>query len=311
MIITVTVNPAMDKTAEVGRLAPGGLNRLDKLVVDVGGKGVNVSKTIAALGGRTLATGFLGGSAGREIDQVLAATSGIETDFVTIAAPTRTNLKVLTSAEGITEFNEPGPVVSVSEVAALTTRLTGLAWEGVIFVMAGSLPGGVGQDLYAQLIDAVTSKGAAVFLDADGEAFRQAISAKPTFVKPNRFELTQYFGAPQDLALADCVVLCRRLIDQGIKLVTCSLGADGAIFVSADQALHCPGLDITPASTVGAGDAMVAGLVHAFSQGEDLRQGARLAMAVSAGACLTRGTQPPDRATIESLLPHVTFTQLQ
>jgi len=300
-IITVTLNPALDKTARIDVMSPGGLNRLENVVVDAGGKGINVSKLIAALGGESIATGFLGGGPGEEIAQTLREL-GIKSDFVKIGQPTRTNLKVLCDQHGITEFNEPGAMVSSSEMDALKQKLLDYAKPDTIFVFSGSLPRGVDADVYATLIHLVKDCGAMVFLDADGAAFRAAVEAKPDYIKPNKFELLQYFGADEN---ADCIALCQQLLDKGIKMAAISMGAEGAFFVTKKESLHAPGLKLNALSTVGAGDSMVGALVYAFSKGMTLCEAAILGIAASAGAVTTEGTKPPSRELIDELMTQV------
>jgi len=305
-IVTVTLNPALDKTAHVGALVQGGLNRLEDIVLDAGGKGINVSKTITALGGTSVASGFLGGGSGAEMERMLRDL-GIQTDFVKPDRPTRTNLKVYSPAHGITEFNEPGAPVSADEMAALKQKLMGYASPGTTFVFAGSLPQGADADTYAHLIHTVKETGAAVFLDTDGAAFRAAIEAKPDYIKPNTFELMQYFGRQGEITIDDCAALCRQFIDKGIKLAAVSMGAAGALFVTVTETLYAPGLAIQAQSTVGAGDSMVGALVYAFHEGLPLRNAAALGIATSAGAVTTGGTSPPDRALVDTLLKQVIF----
>ncbi len=251
MTVTVTMNPALDKTAVTPKLLPGGLNRLERVVLDAGGKGINVSKMIAALGGSSVATGFLGGGSGRELEAMLNI-PGIKPDFVRIEHATRTNLKVQSGDCGVTEFNEPGASVTAGEIGALREKLLALAGPGVTFVFAGSLPRGVEPDVYGRLIGEVKAGGAKAFLDADGEAFRLALGSHPDFIKPNKFELLQYFGEQGELSLAECSGLCRRLIEMGAGLVALSMGGDGALFVSQNEALFAPGLKVRVLSTVGA-----------------------------------------------------------
>jgi len=310
MIITVTMNPALDKTAEAASIKPGGLNRLDNIEIDAGGKGVNVSKTIKALGGETVATGFLGGGAGREIEAALRRLN-IATDFIAVGHTTRTNLKILSGDYGITEFNEPGAEISPGEMAALYDKLTGYAAPGAIFVFAGSLPRGAGAGSYRVLINAVREKGAAVFLDTDGAAFGAALAAAPDYIKPNKFELSQYFGKSEDISAGECVSLCDALIGRGIRTVALSMGAQGALFVTRGEKLFAPGLPVRALSTVGAGDAMTGALAYAFDRGMGFRDAAVLAMAVSAGAVTTKGTKPPDRATVEALKPLVIISDIK
>ena len=309
MIITVTMNPAVDKTARAASIAPGGLNRLSSVSVDAGGKGINVSKMIDVLGGESIATGFLGGSAGKDILDALEGLQ-IKTDFVVIKSATRVNLKVFSEDFGITEFNEPGPEIAVGELDALRRKLLEYAMPGSFFVFAGSLPRGIDPEIYRQMICDVKTKGASAFLDADGEAFKLAVLAMPDYVKPNKFELLQYFGIQGDCTLMEINKLCRQLVERGIKTVNLSMGKEGALFVTGQKTLYAPGLKINAASTVGAGDSMVAAALYGFYQGMSLRDIAALAMAASAGAAATQGTNPPSRKAVNELLEQVSFQEL-
>jgi len=309
MIITVTMNPAVDKTAQTATLVPGGLNRLTNIITDAGGKGINVSKMIKALGGDCIATGFWGGSTGRDIESILQDLQ-IKTDFVKISQTTRTNLKILSDDFGITEFNEPGGVITQCEMDNLAEKLISYAAPGVTFVFAGSLPRGVPVDVYRQLIIAVKQKGATAFLDADGEAFSTAVSAKPDYVKPNKFELLQYFGLDNDIPLTELANLCLQLVETGIGMVALSMGADGALFVTPHERLYAPGLKVNALSTVGAGDSMVGAIVYAAFCGMDLKNTAMLAMAASAGAVTTPGTKPPCKKTMDALIKEVKLQKI-
>ncbi len=308
-IVTVTLNPALDKTVVLDELRPGELNRLRDVVVDAGGKGINVSKMITALGGDSLATGFVGGGPGEEIVRALDG-MGIRHDFIRIAAPTRTNTKVLDRGSRLTELNEPGPAVSPAEFAALADKLKAVAGADTLFVFSGSLPNGVGPDSYRQLLDMVRPTGATTFLDADGDAFRRAVDAGPAFIKPNRFELFQYFGREETDDTREVVGLCRQLLDRGVGRIAVSMGADGALFVSPDDVFVCPGLVVTAHSSVGAGDSMVGAIAYGTAEGMSWRDTARLAMATSAGAVTTVGTKPPGRDLVDELAARVTFTEV-
>ncbi|MDR2044980.1 MAG: 1-phosphofructokinase family hexose kinase [Clostridium sp.] len=309
MIVTVTANPALDKTAELGRLCPGELNRLRSLVLDAGGKGVNVSKMIAALGGFSLATGFVGGGSGKELIRILAE-RGISSDFVKVGAVTRTNLKILDCGARLTELNEPGIQVTDTEARLLTRKLAALAKPGAVFVLSGSLCGGVGTDFYARLIHGIHRKGGRAFLDADGEAFRAALAEKPDFIKPNLRELAEYFGIRGELPLDVSRELCRRLAEKGIPKLALSMGRDGALFVSGREAFYAPGLDVEARSPVGAGDCLVGAFAYATDRGEAWEEAAALAMAASAGAVTTVGTKPPSRQLVDQLRGEVKFEAL-
>lgn len=157
MIVTVTMNPAIDKTVEIDLLRVGGLNRIQKVEYDAGGKGINVSKTIFELGGESLATGFLAGNAGRTIEAVLDEKKILH-DFIWVEGETRTNTKVIETCGEVTELNEPGPVISEEQVEQLLQKLSVLANEQVLFVLAGSIPKGVGADIYARITQLVHEK---------------------------------------------------------------------------------------------------------------------------------------------------------
>ena len=163
MIITVCMNPAIDKTVEIDRLIPGGLNRIKKVEYDAGGKGINVSKTIHELGGTSIATGFLGGNAGKTIEAVLKE-KGIPCDFVYVDGETRTNTKVFEITGVVTELNEPGAVISEEKLQELIRKLEGYANEETLFVFSGSIPKGVDKEIYGKLTELLHKKGATVLL---------------------------------------------------------------------------------------------------------------------------------------------------
>jgi 1-phosphofructokinase len=270
---------------------------------------------ICALGGESIAMGFAGGGSGKELLS-LVAKKGLRSDFVQIAAVTRTNLKVIDNDGALTEFNEPGPHINGDEWGALEQKLAGLAVKGNTVVLSGSLPAGLGKDTYKKLSAMLRQKGASVFLDADGDAFRLALEngpdAIPDYIKPNRFELLQYFGIADDHSIPDAKLaeLCRSLLDKGIKLVALSMGADGAIFANKSGVWRSPALPAPVRSTVGAGDSMIGALAYGFANLLPDEQCFALAMAASAGACATEGTNPPDRAMVDKLLEQTQIKQI-
>ncbi len=309
MIITVTMNPAIDKTVEVEQLERGSLNRLNNVITDVGGKGINVSKTIRELGGETIAAGFIGGSGGSLIKKVLQE-HGIKSDFVEIKNEIRTNMKVLEANGFVTELNEPGPLVSEEELEQLTQKLTGYASEDVLFILAGSIPNGIGKTVYQDLIRKVKEKGAKVFLDADGELFVHSLEAGPDYIKPNRAELEEYYHMDYRAEEKELVKMGNKLLVKGIRMAAISLGQMGAIFVTRDRAIKCPGLRVDAHSTVGAGDAMVAALAFGIDRGYNLEECAKIGLAASAGAVTTKGTKPPSRELVKELMKKVEIISL-
>ena len=310
MIVTVTMNPAIDKTVDIERLERGGLNRISHVELDAGGKGINVSKTISELGGKSIATGFIAGNTGKIIQSVMNEWN-IENDFIEVSGETRTNTKVFEKTGELTELNEPGPVVEEKDVKALLDKLESYAKEDTLFVLAGSTPRGVEKDIYRQMIERVHRKGAKVLLDADGELFTKALEAGPDIIKPNRVELEQYAGMDYVASEQELLQVATKLMEKGIETVAVSMGKSGAIFLKENYKVKCQGLKVKAHSTVGAGDAMVAALSYSWDQKMSDEDMVKMCMAVSAGAVTTIGTKPPSREVVDSLIEQVTIEHIK
>jgi 1-phosphofructokinase len=310
MIVTVTMNPAIDKTVEMDTLICGGLNRIRSVEYDAGGKGINVSKTLHELGGDSIAIGFLGGNNGRTIERVLKE-KGIPADFVWVDGETRTNTKICEKNGNLTELNEPGPVICEENLRELLEKIDTYAQEDTLFVLSGSVPSGIEKDIYADIITHVHGKGAKVLLDADGELFAQALPACPDMIKPNRAELEAYAGSDALVAEADIIKYAKGFVEQGIENVVISMGKEGALFFLGGYSVKCPVLPVEAHSTVGAGDAMVAALACAWEQGLSKEETVRLCMAASAGAVMTEGTKPPKENLVNTLKTKVVFEQTE
>ena len=309
MIITVSMNPAIDKTVEVSRLLPGGLNRILKVEYDAGGKGINVSKTIRDLGGESIATGFLGGNAGKTIENVLNERN-IQNDFIWVDGETRTNTKVFEENGEVTELNEPGPIIGEEQMKKLMNKLEEYADENALFILAGSIPNGVDKHIYAKIIRLVHTKGAKVLLDADGELFRNSLAAGPDMIKPNRVELEEYAGIDYRASDEEILQMARDLLAKGMKTVAVSMGKSGAMIVREGFEVRCPALSVKAHSTVGAGDAMVAALAYSWDQNLDDEETVRLCMAASAGAVTTIGTKPPTKELVDELKKQVILERI-
>lgn len=309
MIVTVTMNPAIDKTIDIDALDRGGLNRIQKVEYDAGGKGINVSKTIRELGGTSIAAGFLGGNAGRTIEAVLND-KGIQNDFIWVDGETRTNTKVFEKTGEVTELNEPGPQISDEQVEQLMKKLEGYADADTLFIFAGSIPNGVDKGIYRKMIERVHAHGAKVLLDADGELFRNALGAAPDIIKPNRVELEEFAGYDYRASLDELLATAKSLKSKGIGTVAVSMGKSGAMFVRDGYEVKCPALSVKAHSTVGAGDAMVAALAYAWDQKLDNEQTVRMCIATSAGAVTTIGTKPPSRELVDELMKQVVIEEI-
>ncbi|MGN0360933.1 MAG: 1-phosphofructokinase [Hominisplanchenecus sp.] len=310
MIVTVTMNPAIDKTVEVGEFQHGGLNRIRKVEYDAGGKGINVSKTICELGGTTIATGFLGGNGGRTIENVLKQ-KGISCDFIWVDGETRTNTKVFEESGALTELNEPGPSIPPEDLEELLRKLDEYAAEDTLFVLSGSIPAGVDKEIYAEIIRRVHKKGSKVLLDADGELFRRGLKAGPDMIKPNRVELEEYAQLDYRASEEELLKIAEDFTGKGIETIAVSMGQSGAIFVTGDSKVKCPALSVKAHSTVGAGDAMVAALAYAWDRKLPVEETIRLCMAVSAGAVTTVGTKPPTKELVEELKEQVVIERME
>lgn len=307
MIITVTMNPAIDKTIELNTFVHGDLNRIQKVILDAGGKGINVSKTIRALGGESLATGFLGGRNGDYIQEVLRKFS-IKTDFVKIEEETRVNTKIAETTGLVTELNEKGPVIDLQAMSELLMKLMNCLKTDSLLVLSGSVPLGVPKSIYRLLTELAHEMGAKVLVDADGDLFAEALSVKPDIVKPNQSELEKYFGYAMD-SDEKIVEAGKKLLEKGVKIVIISLGAEGAYFIDKEHTLYSPALSVQVNSTVGAGDAMVAAFSYGVDQGLSFEETAKLAMATSVGAVTTVGTKPPTIEVVKGLLDQVTVVK--
>ncbi|MCM1135798.1 MAG: 1-phosphofructokinase [Clostridium sp.] len=304
MIITVTMNPAMDRTVEIDKLCRGGLNRIQKIEYDAGGKGINVSKTIRALGGESIATGFLGGNAGRAIASALEE-RGIVCDAVWVDGETRTNTKIVEKDSTVTELNEPGPEVSGEQLELLMKKLEGYAGKGTLFVLSGSVPAGVDKGIYGGIIRMAHEKGGAALLDAEGELFRIGMEAGPDMIKPNRAELEEYAGYMRRASKEELLAIAKSCQEKGVKMTAVSMGEEGALFVGESYRAYAPAIPVKARSTVGAGDAMAAALALSWNRGLVREELIRLCMTAASGAVTTEGTKPPSRELVEKLQERV------
>lgn len=293
MITAVGLNLSIDRTLEVDRLVPYGTNRALSARSDAGGKAVNVALMAARLGAEAAITGFMRAENAGFFEERLRA-GGVGCDFVELPGQVRVNVKVLDREAGaVTEFNEAGAPVSEEELARLVEKVRRHAARGGWLVLTGSLPPGCPKDFYARLIAA--APGCRVALDADGEALARAVPLGPYLVKPNRRELEGLVG--RKLGGMDGVRRgAMELIDRGVRLAVVSLGGQGALLVSREACFFAAAADVAVRSTVGAGDAMVAGLVAGLDAGESVEAALRMGAAAAGAAVATEGTQAASRA---------------
>ncbi len=305
MIYTVTCNPALDCAVTLDTFCEGTLNRTGGATLTPGGKGINVSRVLAALGEDTLALGFIAGENGALLQSALRAL-GLKTDFLCLErGQTRINVKLYGLRE--TELNAPGAPVLPAALCALERQLAGLELTPADTVcLCGSLAPGMPPDTYARLVERLAGCGVVrTVVDASAAALEAAVAARPWLVKPNREELAALAG--RDLpTLADVTAAAERLLARGAATVLVSLGGEGALLCAADgRRLYQP----TPAGrvqgTVGAGDSLVAGFVAAMSRGEDVAGALRLGVACGSATAFSAGlaTGEESRALLERLPP--------
>lgn len=310
MITTVTLNPAIDRTIVVGKLEPGHINRAAKTIVSIGGKGINVSRSLLTLGMDTVALGFIGMRNYPEIDTLLAK-DAIRADFVGVDALTRTNIKLVDRcSQTTTEINEAGFSVDRHDFEALAQKLSQYATESEYMVFSGSAPVGLAQDCYQQLISLV-SPHCKVILDADHLLLREALSAHPYMIKPNIDELESCISGK--LRTKEEIIAATRslLLHNGITIGLVSMGNHGSILVTAETAYFSAPLSVRVKGTVGAGDAMLAGFLYGVSSnGIDLVEALKLSTICGTSAVCKDGTEGFCRDDFSRLSERVRITQM-
>ena len=298
MIVTLTLNPSVDRTVEVETLARGEVMRALRVRVDPGGKGINVSRALAAHDLPTRAVVTVGGAEGEHLVTLLRET-GIEIVPVPVQGAIRSNITVVEPGGTTTKFNEPGAQLSTEELAAVFDAVKGAVESADWLVASGSLPAGTPASFYADLVNMLAGSGTKVAIDTSGPALEAVLAAGPSLVKPNRDELAEATGM-RLATIADVVEAAGRLRDLGAGAVLASLGADGAVLVDDQGAIHGRTPAVPQLSSVGAGDAMLAGFLAGGGTGADALVEA---LAWGAAAVLQPGSGMPsphdiDRAAI-------------
>lgn len=308
-VATITLNPAIDHTASIPNFAAGEVNRVAWEQADPGGKGVNVASFLAGFEVPVSVSGFLGRN-NVELFQNFFEEKQIQNYFVVIDGNTRVNIKVIDDVQNqVTDINFPGLMPTESDLISLHRSIEDLMQDCDWFILSGSIPTGLSPDIYATLIDRLKQQGKTVVLDASGESLRRAIPCAPYAIKPNVHELQELVGH----SLADrrsIIQAAEQLLDRGIECVAVSMGANGAIFVDRTAVIHARPPQVEVVSTVGAGDAMVAGLVMGKLQNFSLSDCARFATACSIAALSQIGPRLPPKVTVESWMSNVTVTPL-
>ncbi len=308
-IRTVTLNPAVDEAIAAESLLLGGINRCALDAVDPGGKGVNASRVIHRLGRSTLALGFVAGVTGDFLRTALDA-EGVPHAFESVDGLTRINVMLYERASSRrTRLYLPGATVPLARIDALKTALAS-APAGSIVLLGGSLPPGLPETLYGDLVAWLHAHDVRTIVDTSGPPLAHALAARPLLIKPSLEEAEELLGRRLP-DTASVVAAAREPQERGAAFVVISRGEDGAIGLDAEGAWEARPPAVTACSTVGSGDSMVAALAIALNEGLPFAEGLRLGSAAGAATAITRGTQLCDPHEIERLLGAVVVRKLE
>ena len=315
MIVTVTPNPVLDRTMTVPEIIFDEMTRATSVRVDWGGKGFNVSRVLLALGVESVAMGFVGGATGQRLASGLADL-GIRTDFVTIAGETRTNVVITDAgARHYVKVNEAGPTVTSEEIARFMDKVRERAAGGEeraagdTWVLSGSLPPGVPPDFYATLIGLLQARDVRVLLDASGDPLRLGCEAGPFLVKPNAVEAEALTGVPIT-SRDDALRAARAILRLGAAQVALSLGADGLLLATQNEAVLATPPTVTIENVTGAGDALLAGITYALERALPLAEQARWGVAVGTASAMAEGVSIVTREGVERVYSDTSVDKL-
>lgn len=293
MVTTVTINPAVDKTYIVENFVPYGLNRAGRIIYNAGSKGINVSRILKQVGGETCVLGFVGGTNGDILLNELS-TEGIEEDLVRVDANTRLNVKIMDlKTSRTTEVNETGTNVSDAELNMFMDKYKSHVKKSDLIVISGSIMPGMYPRVYYDLIKIAKDNNVPTYVDCSDNSLREALRAEPDCIKPNKAEFLSLIGK-SSVSDEEIVYESRLLIEKyGVKKVVVTLGADGAIGVTKDEAIKITPPNVVVMSTVGAGDAFLAGLCHGHIKHIDFETTLILATSFSNAKVTKEGTKVP------------------
>ncbi|MFF7842815.1 1-phosphofructokinase family hexose kinase [Streptomyces ossamyceticus] len=302
MILTVTLNTALDITHRVRALRPHATHRVTEVIQRPGGKGLNVARVLAALGHEVTVTGFVGGGTGRAVQEGLARTPGIVDALVPVAGATRRTIAVVDATGDTTQLNEPGPLITPAEWSAFQEAYEVLLRSASAVALCGSLPPGVPVGAYAGLIRTARTLAVPVLLDTSGEPLRRGVAARPDVVKPNAEELAELTGSHEpSRATRDA----RR---RGAQAVVASLGPDGLLAHTPEGHWRATPPRRFRGNPTGAGDAVVAGLLSGLVEHLPWPDRLTRATALSAATVLAPTAGEFDHRAYDELRTQVAVT---
>ena len=305
MIYTLTLNPSLDRHITVKKLVKDDKIPAETVRFDAGGKGINVSRVIKELGGRTKAFGIVGGYQGQIFKELLCR-EGIDHELCESSGSTRINLKIINLADrSHIQINAPGPRLNAGEVKRLLALVEQIIPRPSFWVLAGSIPPGVSDDTYKRLIQLFQKRGERCVLDTDGKSFKKGLEARPFLIKPNEFELERLLGRR---CRTDRQLLATgRELTHKAEVVAITLGNKGALVVTKDDAWRLKGIPVKVQSHTGAGDAFLGGFLTALDKGDDLPTTARWAVAVATVSVMNKGTARCKHADVKQMIKRVTI----
>lgn len=289
-ILTITLNPTVDKSCAVDNIKPEKKLRCTAPKYEPGGGGINVSRGLSRLGIKSTALFLSGGRTGELLEQLLDD-EGVVTSTISVASETRENFIVVDKSHNEQyRFGMPGDAISTEEIAALSQKIDSLSPFPEIVIISGSLPDGIDAAYMASLVKEIKAKGAKVIADTSGEALAKVLKEGVYLLKPNLGELSLLTGR-EDLDNESADEAAKQLIDEGkAEVVVVSLGPQGAYLVSKGECIHVPAPSVRKLSTVGAGDSMVAGMVAILANDGSHLDMARMGVACGSAATMSTGT---------------------
>lgn len=309
MILTVTLNAAIDKRYVVEEFKVGEVNRVKECAYVPGGKGLNVSKPAAVAGAEVVATGFVGGHAGNYIEASLKDYH-VKSAFYHLESESRSCINIWDEKNCVqTEFLEPGFTVTESEFQGFVEEFKELVKKADVVAMSGSVPKGLDGTAYQKLVKVVKDAGKKVILDTSGKLLEMGIEACPTMIKPNIDEIRMLTGKECN-EIGEIVEAAKEILARGVEVVAVSLGADGSLAVSDEGVFRAIVPRIDAVNTVGCGDSMIAGFALGFAEGLGIEETLRKASAISAAAALREETGYFVMEDMQRLYPQIKIEKM-
>lgn len=298
MILTITLNPAIDRTIEVDNLKVDRVNRVKSVRRDVGGKGLNVTKTIDALKGHSKALLVLAGTNGKFIEEK-SKDLGLNVEIFKILGNTRENIKIVDPVlKTYTDINEKGPVIDKAQVNDLIGYIKNLVSPEDWMVISGSAVEGITDDFYDEIFSYASDRNVRIIADVNGNGLKQIIKYKPYLIKPNIHELASLFDV-EIKSIDEAIAYAKQILDEGVRVVVVSLGEEGLLWVDHYSVYKANAIKVNVKSTVGAGDAIVGGLTLGLFKNMEIPDVIKQAIAAATCVITTEGSHTGDMVDFE------------